>query len=200
MNFDRWKHLQDNDPPAPHCMDWRHVMMIHAVLINERPKSVVEIGIWNGFSTAASVEAIELGFEMKIDFVDKQFRDPIREIVKSIKKPESVRMLDIDSAQYNGSPECWIIDGDHGNGAAIDYHHARTRAARIVIIHDTNPECRPDRHPGSIEIGGKLKRDAVCYFEDLKLREKENTERGLVIGFFYEPGADTIEALQKLAI
>ena len=193
MNRSRWDHLWEDC----HAMDWRHVRMIHAVLMGERPPSVVEIGCYRGFSTAAIIEAIEAGAVGGAHLVDKELS---RELLDAIKPViERISLHECKSADFAGNGDCWIIDGDHGDPAHGDYAMARKGGARAIIIHDSiSPEYREGHH-GAIAISNKLRTEAVTYFEDTKKRPGERTDRGLLIGFFYQPKAETLAALMGIA-
>lgn len=202
MNFERWKPLQDFSTP-PDCMDWRHVQMVHAVLTNEWPKSIVEIGCARGFSSSAIFEAVEMSGAIRtVDLVEPRPSILLSNAVLSVKPDHSFAKFTIHpycSREYPASPECWIIDGDHWDGAIIDYNNATSRRARIVIIHDSNSFKSLGGHEGSYKIAERLKLDAVKFFEDKEDRAPEWTRRGIVIGFFYEPKPETLKALEELA-
>lgn len=208
MNWDRWRHLWDDHyPPGnldmpPGCMDSRHVEMIHAVLISEQPSSIVEIGCFNGFSTAAIVEAWEKAdFLRYVDLVDTEMRHTVYNMATQIKRPPNcrVRVCCMGSEVYTGMPQMWVIDGDHGKGAINDYENATQGGARIVVVHDTNPVVADHKKSfGSVEIAKRLMTDASFAFVDDTKRENEWTHRGLVIGFFYEPKPETFRLLESL--
>lgn len=201
MNLDRWQHLRDGKTP-PDSMDWRHVRMLHAMLVGECPRSVVEIGCARGFSTAAILEAVEGSGAIKtVDLIEPHLNADLVNAVLSI-RPDHVfarfRIHVSPSSEYHGAPECWIIDGDHNAGALIDYDRARAANARIVAVHDSNSAHVIGNHRGSMHIAERVRHEAICCFEDKAKRAGEFTERGLVIGFFYQPKAATIEQLNQL--
>lgn len=198
MNFERWSHLtypiQANDTTMER-MDFRHVQIIHALLMSERPKSVVEIGIANGFSTAAIIEAIEAGVEMEVDLIDATVRDCVKTSIQGI---PGITIHQMDSQSYEKRPECWIIDGNHREVASNDYANARKAEAQIIIAHDTNPEFEPTEQFGSIAIGKRMREESVCFFEDKQHRHREFTNRGLTIAFYRPPKVGTFAAMYSL--
>ena len=194
MNFERWKGLRDfRHPPA--CMDWRHVNMVHEMLVGENVLGAVEIGCWRGFGTAALVEADEKG-GIAVDLVDLKIQDSVRKIA-----PRHWWLLEMNSWDYRGSPQCWIIDGNHDFGEISDYAKACRMGARIVVIHDTNGgEHRLlPYNVGASFVGALVKRDFPYFFEDKEERPGERTHRGLVIGFRFEPEKETVAKLKWLA-
>lgn len=201
MNFDRWKHLIDPDRVA---MDWRHVQMIHSVLVSERPESIVEIGTFWGFSSTAIVEAVEQCPEIKrATFVDMNYTPQFKDcILPALNQQEGLQFSCYTglSSEFSGSGDCWIIDGDHHQYAVMDYGLARRNGAKIIIAHDTNPNLHQENNWGSIQIGKIMLQDAVCVFNDCKYRgDDEHTDRGLSIAFYQPPKPETYEALKKLA-
>jgi len=196
MNKERWAHLKDLRSP-PGAMDWRHVEMIHAVLMHELPLSVVEIGCYNGFSTSALIEALEQTDKIEsADLVEVNVRPLLRALVASADK--RVTLHEKASADYEGTPEMWMIDGDHEEGAIIDYGKAR-KCARIIVIHDSNSEFCIGQHSGATSIANLLRAECPWTWEDKAKREGELTERGLIFGFFTGPKPETIAALNQLA-
>lgn len=195
MNPDRWKHLADlHTSPGP--MDWRHVLMVNAVLESERPKTVVEIGCFKGFSTAAIIEAHEKHTFEQVDLVDINPTPSLREMAQL----PGFRLIADSSANYKGTPECWIIDGDHYDGALVDYRNAHAAKARIIMIHDSNAMRHPklQMNGGAAMIGVLCQRDSKVVFEDNLDRDGELTHRGLLIGFTYTPQPGTLDWLKKL--
>ena len=193
MNFERWKGLRDyRHPPA--CMDWRHVCMVNAMLEVCRPRSVVEIGCWRGFSTAAIIEAHEKAPFERVDLVDLYIREDLKRNAGSI---DGFHLTQISSDDFAGKPECWLIDGNHEMQAFADYSAALAARAKIIILHDT----MGGKHPllpynrGSGIIAEFMRRNAVGWFEDAKERKGERTHRGLMFGFFYRPDEATVQQL-----
>lgn len=196
MNFDRWKHLRDTNNP-PHCMDWRHVCMINAVLRGERPRSVVSFGCHRGFSDSAVFEALEEQSEIETaDFFDPDMQPEMMER----HAPPRVVIHKAPSGTYIGNANCWLIDGDHWAGAGADYKAARAANADIIVIHDTHSAYTMGGHHGSRDIGGFLQIEAPWQFLDARLRDGEMTQRGLLVGFFKKPQIETMEALERLCV
>jgi hypothetical protein len=166
--------------------------MINAVLESEQPRSVVEIGCLKGFSTSAIIEAHEKKPFERVDLIDIDLRPELIAIA-----PKGFNLIDRPSQVYGGKPECWIIDGDHQKGAHNDYGFARKANARIIIIHDSG---LPGQNEGAYEIANECRIESVYWFEDKKDRQpKEDTRRGLMVGFFYTPKLETIAALDAIA-
>jgi hypothetical protein len=206
VNWSRWSHLEDFHYPAdrlempPGCMDRRHVEMIHAVLVRERPPWIVEIGCWNGYSTAAIVEAWEQAPEIRrVDLVDTEIRDTVRKIAELPREHCKVRLCQMDSALYCGAPDCWIIDGDHQKGAFSNYDMAKWSGAQVIVAHDTHSALFMSAHEGAHIIGKQIVKEAAASFVDAAERPGEWTHRGLTIGFFRQPKPGTLEALEALA-
>ena len=185
-------------------MDWRHVCMINAVLVSETPSSILEIGCARGFSTSAIIEAVEAtGGIKRVDLVDPQPTLHLVNAVLSARPTHISAQFKIHaqhSQSFQGNHECWIIDGDHDEGALIDYLNSRTAKARIIVIHDTASRETIGKHHGAWEIANKLKIEALAWFEDKKKREGEFTDRGLVIGFFGEYKTRTMQLLNEFAL
>lgn len=195
MNLSPYLHLRDGNDMEP--MDERHVRMIHSVLVTEQPASVVNIGVANGFSSVATIEAIRSGYTAMGFFVDTALRECFKKLIPSI-DDSRFRLCEQNSKDFTGVAECWVIDGDHRDGAITDYENARKSLATIIIAHDTCETWVPDHQQGAIEIGRRMKKDAVCYFEDWQDRPGELTKRGLTIAFYYQPKPETLHNLQQL--
>ncbi len=196
MNYERWKHLRDTHTP-PHCMDWRHVLMINALLTHEKPSSVVEFGCWRGYSSSAVIEALEECPEIK----QAEFYDPdIQPDLIAHHNPPRVYVHKKPSREYPGHAKCWLIDGDHWQGAIEDYKMARGRKAEIIVIHDTHSHYVMGAHDGSRDIGGFLQIEAKHTFLDCRIRPNEFTQRGLLIGWFKEPAPGVMDALRNASL
>jgi hypothetical protein len=178
--------------------------MINAVLISEKPESIVAIGIARGFSTSAIIEAVETTPEIKsVDLVDPcKFPELVSMLhgIPEVLKRTQISGYYIPSQRYEGCPEAWFIDGDHRDGAEIDYRNSINRKAKIIIIHDSNPASSAGpQNWGAVGIANRLKHDSKAIFEDCDIRQGEMTDRGLVIGFFYDPKPDTLQRLKEIA-
>ena len=199
MNKERWVHLRDPGE-QPGGMDWRHVEMIHSALMNELPESVVEIGCFWGFSTSAIIEALEQTDKIKrVDLVDCFLTEQLHKSVLEMRMAGRILAHQMNSLDYTGKAECWIIDGTHGPGAHKDYDLAM-KSGRIIVIHDSNPKSGwPQANSGAWEIAERLKQDATYWFEDLEKRPGELTERGILFGFMAMQTGKTALALEALA-
>lgn len=199
MNWDKWKVLEDGNTPRD-CMDRRHAEMLKAMLLGEVPATVVEIGCCNGFSTTAVAEAVTEGARIgHFDMCDPRVTNGMLWVASYILRAGT--QVDIHakaSCIYGGSPECWLIDGDHVHGALFDYELARFRKARIITVHDSH-NADLERHWGAVEIANRLEKEAVHFWHDAADRPGELTNRGLSIGFFYQPKPETLKALDELA-
>lgn len=197
MNLTPYQYLRDGNDLEP--MDERHVRMIHSVLVSESPTSVANIGVANGYSSIATLEAVAQGHVSLAFFVDIR----LRECFKKLLPPNldgHLLLCEQNSKDFGAKAECWIIDGCHAQGAIDDYENARKVDARIVIAHDTAPTWSPHSQWGAIKIGERMRSDAVVYFEDHKDRPGELTKRGLTIAFYYTPKEDTLRNLQALNV
>lgn len=198
MNFDRWGSLFSDTHNPPWHMDWRHVEMIHAVLCNELPASVVEIGTYRGASTAAIVEAMETYPQIEhATLVDYAFQMPAW-VTQSVAR--NVSMYAGDSSGIRGlKADCWIIDGDHGEGAHRDLATALMGDARIIFVHDTHTKnMGVTGHDGAAAIAADLKRDHAT-LEDNAFRVCELTHRGLLVAFIgCQPKPETVAAWRAL--
>lgn len=201
MNYERWKHLKDYNQP-PDCMDWRHVQMVHAVLHHEKLNTVVEIGCARGFSTSAILEEAETSeTPLIVDLVDPCIGPEFVNLVSSIKPKHSdtrIHTHSYDSREYPGTPEYWLIDGNHWEGALIDYQNALSRKAKVIMIHDTHSHSFLGGHGGTKVIAEKLLQDAPFIFQDFLERPSEITHRGVAFGFFQQPKDSTLAALKSL--
>jgi hypothetical protein len=199
MNWELWARLEDNNTPRD-CMDRRHCEMVKAMLIGEAPSSIVEIGCCNGLSTTAVCEAaIDQPKIKAFTMCDPRVTLGMLWVASYIMRAGPV--VDIHagpSCTFKGTPDCWLIDGDHIHGALFDYEMARQRGAKIVTVHDSH-NADEVRHWGAVEIANRLKRDCKYFWHDAKQRDGELTERGMSFGFFYEPSKDTIAALDAIA-
>ncbi len=194
MNFSRWKDLRGGHVPTAE-MDWRHVCMVNAVLVNEKPKSVVEFGCWKGFSSASIIEAMETCPEIE----QAHFLDPdMKTELMAHHAPPRLNVVNAPSQSFKGSPEFWLIDGDHNQGAIDDYTMAKMRLAKIIVIHDTHSFYVMGHHEGSRNIGAACQIHSLESFLDCRIRTGEFTERGLIIGFMEKPKPETLAALQQL--
>lgn len=202
MNITKYRHLKDAKTP-PDAQDERHVKMICATLIRERPKSLVEIGCARGFSSAAIMEAVhDSGSIREAHFCDPNPSvDLANELLacRPAHSFSSFKIWPIPSRHFTLKPECWLIDGDHNEEALLDYDNAKAAGARIITVHDSNSANTIGNHRGSLIIGEKLKAEATWYFEDKAKRPGEMTDRGLILGFFYDPSQALKEELHRLA-
>lgn len=201
MNLVPYAHLRDGNDMEP--MDERHVRMIHSILVSESPTSVANIGIANGYSSVATIEAISSGHVKVGYFVDIRLRDCFKQLLPNdrggtVEGMPRFRLHEQNSQDFTGIAECWIIDGDHQSGAEIDFNKARASMARIIIAHDTAPDWAPGCQWGAIKIGQLMRETATTCFEDHKDRPGELTKRGLTIAFYYQPKEETLRNLQEL--
>jgi hypothetical protein len=200
MNLAPYAKLRDgNDLES---MDERHVQMIYSVLCSEgSPQSklnVVNIGIANGYSSIATLQAAREGIIDYARFVDVSIRECFRRLITSDISTYCLP-LEKNSRDLDCQADVWIIDGDHQKGAVDDYNKARTNGAKIIIAHDTCETWCPAQQWGAIEIGRLMRNDATLFFEDWSDRQGEMTKRGLTIAFYYAPPATTIDKLILLA-
>lgn len=202
MKFARWSHLlEDPDHTPPWSMDWRHVQMIHALLVHERPRSVVEIGTYRGGSAAAIIEAMEADPEIDTaTLVDEVANFDVTHA--GALYPHRLHYLVTRSEQIKGlRGEAWILDGDHEHHALGDLHRALDGDARFIVVHDTSIHLLGvPGHQGSLEVWNTLRKRAggFCWSDNLR-RPGERTERGLGIAFLQGwPKPETLEALGAL--
>lgn len=190
---DKWEFTRPTLEPGlfPPWMDARHVEMLYCIIKNGNFKNILEIGCWNGNSSAAILQGmIDAGNTAQVDFCDIEFRPKFREVLASFdeqifgtKPPGQVRLeLHEKPSREVISPlyDCIIVDGDHQlKTVAEELELLMKFKTHTIIAHDTQanvPWCDGSRHLANV-----LKATGwYCCIEDSKYREGEATERGFL--------------------
>lgn len=168
------------------CMDLRHLAMLHEVSMLGW-SSVLEIGVWNGCSTAALIPAINNGMIKQYHACDIYFKDRFRKVLRRIKN-NHYRLHEISSVeclQAARGHDMVIVDGDHSLPTVSKELELilKMGSVKCVVAHDITAtdsgyaKCEGAKHlyEELLRIGWLLATDT------LDRPPHEQTRRGLLI-------------------
>lgn len=178
-------------PEPPECsMDRRHVQFIRWILASRLFRSVVEVGVYQGYSATATIDALRNGDIEAATFCDIVISDRARRLLESQGTAATIREERSDAVLgQRGQFDLAIVDGSHQRAVvAVETRLLLRSRAEAVIAHDTNMGIyrNPDGSTG-FDIGAdgpsllKNAFQAAGYFclEDNTCRKSEGTYRGL---------------------
>ena len=176
-------------------MDERHVNIIHNIVMENNFKTIVEIGVYVGYSTCALLSALDKGKKFDLHLVEPyQFRPEetsnLDETISYCANKEAVNVHNLESDIF-WSEACpsdidlIIIDGDHRiPGASTDFFYTLKNDVPNIISHDSNPP--PEKEWAKYCDGSKIIADILKshkdfkFLEDKESRAGERTYRGLL--------------------
>jgi predicted O-methyltransferase YrrM len=172
-------------------MDPRHVGIIFDILAAWPFQAALELGSYNGASSTAFVEAINVGSPMTATFCDIYPRASLWDVVRNCKSPDRVRVTKDPSWDVLASFEHFdfvLVDAYHdAEPVAKETELLLTRRPLCIMAHDTNATAAGyEKCEGSRNLKAAIKslpgyhgeRWYGC-IEDCVKREGERTERGL---------------------
>jgi len=169
------------------AMDLLHVQLLHgaAHLKTTRPNNervAVEVGSWQGFSTSALIEAVNLGLYSHLHVVETNPVPELYAVIAKCKYPERVTlhhhpMWELDLGRIDFA----FIDGCHKAGAFADLFIATACGAEIICMHDGLMHL--DHTCWGAVYGAKFLRrmPGWHYVEDGKRRSGADTTRGFLV-------------------
>lgn len=189
MNWARWEFTRDNNNP-PWAMDDRHVEMVAAALFHLPIDSAFEIGLLNGRSTVAFVEAAERRDAENCDqfdqlsFYDINFTVAAKQVISRIPNCVETQIMTFEACYgmetdfMIKSHDLWMIDGDHDYGAVKnDIAFATECGAKVLVLHDSHHKDFPGIGKAIEEFRSEHKWGFA--HADFAERPREQTHRGI---------------------
>lgn len=176
-----------------HCgsmmpMDILHIHLLHltAGLDTGTPpgeKVAVEVGSHRGASTAALVEALNLGLIGRLHVVELRENECLSRVLAMAKEPERITWHRRPYWELEiGPADLVFIDGDHKWPAVADTLRALTWGAKVIAMHDSQSYPEISGTWGAKLAAGCLKDlPGRTVFEDAERREGMKTERGFLV-------------------
>lgn len=169
------------------AMDKRHVYMLYEVLRSHPFEQALEIGCFNGASSAAFVEAINDGAPFRATLCDVSPTHSLADVVNNCRVPGRVRVTTQPSWMALDTNEPFdfvLVDAAHDiDSVSLEIKHLLRRRPLCVMAHDTSAS----DHGYSKCEGAKLLKDTFSrqgdyqVLEDKQKRPGERTERGLFL-------------------
>lgn len=182
-----------------YSLDVRHVALLREIVDVAGFKRILEIGCFNGASTAAFLTALDAGSDFALHLCDTQFRPALRGAIANCRISERITLHERSSLDViDDSFDFIFVDGDH----SLPHVTEEVRlllAHRIptIVAHDTRstdagiPDCE-----GAALLGETFRHNHdYQWCEDAKHRIGEATHRGL---FFCTRRADVFERVAPL--
>jgi hypothetical protein len=193
-------------------MDERHVNIIHNIVMENNFKTIVEIGVYAGYSTCALLAALDKGKQFNLHLVEPwQYRPEetsnLDEAIGWCTNKETIKIHNVDSDTFwsHACPkdiDLVIIDGDHSiPGASTDLFHVFKNDIPNIISHDSNPPLFLEW--GNNCYGSKIIADILKshkdfnFLEDKESRVGERTYRGLLYATKEEVGFQRADKIFK---
>lgn len=178
------KHWTDLNGEAM-TTDVVHLAQLWAIVEDQKPKRIVEVGSYRGGSACLWVEALEQGLTQEVHLFDLVIRDELRELVNNSSKRDRIVIHDYPYYRFPLASDFIFIDGDHGWGALADFLAAVTMDIPLIAAHDSHAHQANDLYSdcwGSW-LACNLMRQSRRHntWEDAKWRPGTRTERGLFI-------------------
>lgn len=194
VNFDEL--LQKIELNKTWAIDARHVQWLYRVLKYAKPKTVIEIGCFQGFSSLAIMQAIDKNYVQNAHLIDTNIQQSVRDIAREnvvLHQTFSTTALpeidDVDDLAV-------FIDGDHSYTAvAAELPYVLAKNPRIIIAHDVTAtaagygDCE-----GPAWLWGELQAKGWTCVVDCLPRFDELTHRGLLMA---AKDSETIDAIRK---
>ena len=162
-------------------MDKRHVEFIYDLALVGKFKNILEIGCFNGSSTAALVQARNDGADFHLTLCDLLFRPSLFKVLQSNRSVHPITLLqraswNVISSHY----DLIIVDGDHRlQTVSTELELILKCHTPTVIAHDVSNSY--EQCEGARMLGETLQ-DHPAFFSilDSEQREGENTDRGVL--------------------
>lgn len=162
-------------------MDTRHIERLFKIARITRPRTVIEIGSYQGASTTAWIVALNEGFVQTVRLYEIA---PTAELHAMIAKANDQRAVSLNTRPYYDAPEyadLILIDGAHGWQALADLASALAMGCPQIIMHDSRTYMNLGDGWGAW-LGANILKSSPLYrwFEDAEKRSGEWTHRGLL--------------------
>lgn len=166
-------------------IDRRHVHWIRDTLRSGRFRRVLEIGSYQGYSTAALLDAVTLGEVDRVDLCEPHPTPELERLLAGYQLGDRVTLHRCDTAELLARPwggwDLVVVDGDH-RAAAVEIESQALLAAgvRAVFAHDTRAtEAGHANCQGPPLLATAFRAAGYLHTEDARHRAGEATERGL---------------------
>lgn len=164
------------------CADIRHIACMQEILMSHKWESALEIGVWQGASTAAFMHALDakqVGTYTACDVgIQEQFLAVVGDRKITTRQQASIEVL-AEPTKY----DLIFADGDHSiETVREEVRHLIRRQPRMIFAHDTTAEivgfggCE-----GPSYLHTALQQDGWMIITDSARRPGEKTERGLLV-------------------
>ena len=164
-------------------MDILHIHALHAACLLVTGGVAVEIGSYMGASTAALVEAVNLGILAHLHVIEVKPTDSLRRVLALCDFPDRVTLHVKPSWEIDlKRADLVFIDGDHGAACLIDLLTTLAWDARVVAMHDTRTWPRFNSTWGSHHAANAMRKmPGWHHVEDAKTRPGMATDRGFMV-------------------
>lgn len=179
--------LDPNTGDPPMAMDYRHVEMLHAAILEAKPRVAVEIGSHKGHSLVAFLEAMDELPMMELHVYEPHITPELKATLAVAGHRSRVTLHTEPVWDAIIQPDFVFIDGDHGIPALADLAWCLANTVPVIAMHDTQtwrriPECR-----GAF-LAACLLRDmpSRAWVEDNVDRPGKATWRGFGLSTIYQ--------------
>lgn len=168
-------------------MDFRHILILHNILLLQSISHVLEIGTHYGLSTTAFIEAnLKRENKLKIHLCDIKFEDSSRRLCQGIADVTLHELRSSDYLQNSPKFDFALLDGSHiAEDVEDEFEYLSLNGIDTLMLHDVNTQLLPENkdtpwYDGPMFLKQKLMAspDWLC-LEDSLFRVGEKTERGL---------------------
>lgn len=183
MNFEPYRFTIDPTPrESPWHMDERHIGMLYQALIHagihDSVRTAIEIGSHRGASTAAFVEALNIGSLDHLTCIDPHPTPQLHRVLGMVERG-CARVIPKTSDACSLKADFVFIDGDHGWPAIHEVARCLALDVPVIAMHDTQGHygC------GGSALAAAVLREAVGreFTEDAEQRPGEFTHRGFLV-------------------
>lgn len=170
--------IDPNTGDPPMAMDYRHVEILLAAILEAKPRVAVEIGSHKGHSLVAFLAAMDVLPEMVVHVFDPQITPELAALIYDFGRSRVI----IHREPVWGSdlrPDFVFIDGDHGQPALADLAWCLVKKVPVIAMHDTRSFERLAECWGAATIAGWMRVEpGRTWWEDCEDRPGEWTWRG----------------------
>lgn len=168
-------------------MDYRHILILHNILLLPSLTKVLEVGTHFGLSTTAFIEANHLrNKKLEIHLCDIQFENSAKVLCQ---EDSMVQFHEMKSSIYLPNAPQFdfvLLDGSHiAEDVEDEFEYLCLNGIDTLMLHDVNTQLLPENndtpwYDGPMFLKQKLMTspDWLC-LEDSLYRKGESTERGL---------------------
>lgn len=168
-------------------MDYRHILILHNILLLPSLTKVLEVGTHFGLSTTAFIEVNHVrSKKLEIHLCDIQFENSAKMLCR---EDNMVQFHEMKSSIYLPNAPQFdfvLLDGSHiAEDVEDEFEYLCLNGIDTLMLHDVNTQLLPENketpwYDGPMFLKQKLMTspDWLC-LEDSLYREGESTERGL---------------------